>query len=107
LGARLDGIEEVTGSNPVGSTISAMKFFVYILQSQTTGRYYYIGQTKNLTERVAYHNAGYSLALKNRGPWTLVYSEEYSSRSEAVRRESQIKKQKDRRFIEQLVGASR
>jgi putative endonuclease len=47
------------------------------------------------------------LALKNRGPWTLVYSEEYLSRSEAVRRESQIKKQKNRRFIEQLVSASR
>ena len=106
MGARLDGIEEVTGSNPVGSTNFAMTFFVYILQSQSTGRYY-IGQTKNLIERVAYHNAGYSLALRNRGPWTLVYSEESSSRSEAVRRESQIKKQKDRRFIEQLVSASR
>ena len=76
MGARLDGIEEVTGSNPVGSTNSVMTFFVYILQSQSTGRYY-IGQAKNLIERVAYHNAGYSLTLKNRGPWTLVYSQEY------------------------------
>ena len=31
LGARLDGIEEVRGSNPLGSTNSSMKFFVYIL----------------------------------------------------------------------------
>ena len=82
-----------------------MTFYVNILQSQFTGRYY-IGQTKNLIERVAYHNSGYSVALKNRGPWTLVYSEEYPSRSEAVRRETQIKKQKDRRFIERLVSAS-
>jgi putative endonuclease len=85
---------------------SVMRFFVYILQSQSSGRFY-IGQTKNLVERVAYHNAGYSLALKNRGPWTLIYYEEYPSRSEAVRRESQIKKQKNRRFIEQLVCVSR
>ncbi|MGH9747252.1 MAG: GIY-YIG nuclease family protein [Candidatus Acidiferrales bacterium] len=83
-----------------------MKFFVYILQSESSGRYY-VGQTKNLGERVAYHNAGYSLALKNRGPWKLVYSEEYSSRAEAMRRESQIKKQKDRKFIERLLSASR
>ena len=82
------------------------EFFVYFLQSQSTGRYY-IGQTKNLRQRVAYHNANYSRALKNRGPWDLVHFEEYSTRSEAVRRETQIKRQKDRRYIEELVSASR
>lgn len=81
-------------------------FFVYILQSQSTGRYY-IGQTKNLPERVAYHNANYSRALKNRGPWKLVYREEYGTRGEAVRRERQIKSWKDRSLIERLVSASR
>jgi len=81
-------------------------FFVYILQSQSTGRFY-IGQTKNLQERVAYHNANYSRALKNRGPWKLVYQEEYDTRSEAVRRERQIKSWKDRSLIERLVSASR
>ena len=83
-----------------------MPFFVYILQSQSSGRYY-VGQTKNLEDRVAYHNANYSRALKNRGPWKLVYFEEYASRREAVRRESYIKRQKDRRFIEGLRSASR
>ena len=42
LEARLDGIEEVVGSNPIGSTkISSMPFYVYILQSETEamGRY--------------------------------------------------------------------
>jgi len=83
-----------------------MSFFLYILQSEITGRFY-IGQTQNLQERVAYHNADYSRALKNRGPWKLLYSEEFGSRSEAVRRERYIKRQKDRRFIERLVSASR
>ena len=83
-----------------------MTFFVYILQSESTGRFY-VGQTQNLEERVAYHNANYSRALKNRGPWKLVHTERYATRSEAVRRESYIKRQKDRRFIEQLVSASR
>ena len=50
LGARLDGIEEVVGSNPIGSTIVTTKFFVYILQSDTTGRFY-TGQTKDLEVR--------------------------------------------------------
>jgi len=83
-----------------------MRFYVYILQSESSGRYY-VGQTKDLAKRVAYHNANYSLALKNRGPWKLVYSESYATRSEAVRREMQIKRQKDRRFIDALLSASR
>ncbi len=107
LGARLDGIEEVVGSNPIGSTrFGAVPFHVYILQSLSTGRFY-VGQTKNVEERLAYHNANYSKSLKNRGPWKLVYTEAYASRSEAVRREQCIKSQKDRTLIERLVSASR
>ena len=106
LGARLDGIEEVAGSNPAGSTRFRMKYYVYILKSLSTGRFY-VGQTKNLNERVAYHKADYSRALKNRGPWELVYSEEFNSRGEAMRREYRIKRQKNPQFIEDLLSASR
>jgi putative endonuclease len=81
-------------------------FYLYILQSTSSDRYY-VGQTKNLAGRVAYHNANYSKSLKNRGPWALVDSEEYATRSEAVRRERQIKSWKDRKLIEALVRASR
>ena len=83
-----------------------MAFFVYILQSETT-QHYYVGQTQDLKARLGYHNGNYSVALKNRGPWKLVYCEEYASRGQAVRRERQIKRQKDRRFIERLLSASR
>jgi len=83
-----------------------MPFYVYILQSETTGRYY-VGQTEHLEERVAYHQANYSKALRNRGPWTLRHWEKYPTRSDAVRREQSIKRQKDRRFIEALLSASR
>ncbi len=83
-----------------------MAFHLYILQSQSTGRFY-VGQTEHLKERVAYHNANYSLSLRNRGPWKLMYSEQYEPRSEAMRREQYIKRQKDRCFIEALVSASR
>ncbi len=39
LEARLDGIEEVRGSNPLGST-NLNGLYVYILQSQAIGRYH-------------------------------------------------------------------
>jgi len=81
-------------------------FSVYIPQSESSGRYY-VGHTKALNQRVAYHNANYSRALKNRGPWKLVYFESYATRAEAMRRERQIKSWKDRSLVERLVSASR
>ncbi len=99
LEARLDGIEEVVGSNPIGSTKRLMTFSVYILQSESTGRYY-VGQTHDVQERFAYHQANYSKALKNRGPWKLVHLEEFATRREAARREQYIKRQKKREFID-------
>jgi len=81
-------------------------FYLYILQSESTGRYY-IGQTQDVSERLAYHNANYSKFLKNRGPWRLAYTEQYRTRSEAVRRERQLKSWKDRHMIEKLLSASR
>ena len=83
-----------------------MAFHVYILVSESTGRYY-VGQTIDVTTRLAYHNANYSVSLRNRGPWRLVQTEESATRSEAVRRERQIKSWKDRRMIQRLLGASR
>jgi putative endonuclease len=81
-------------------------FYLYILRSESRG-HYYIGQTQDITERLTYHNSNYSKSLKNRGPWKLVYSEEFGTRREAVRRERQIKSWKDRRMIERLLSASR
>jgi putative endonuclease len=106
LGARLDGIEEVVGSNPIGSTKFISVFYLYILQSEATGRFY-IGQTRDVPERLAYHNANYSKSLKNRGPWWFVYTEQYKTRSEAMLRECQLKSWKDRRMVEKLMSASR
>src|SRR5712691_2910799 len=83
-----------------------MSFHVYILLSETTNRYY-VGQTQDVEERLAYHNANYSKSLRNRGPWRLVHEEEYKTRAQAMRRERQIKSWKDRAMIERLVSASR
>jgi putative endonuclease len=115
LGARIDGIDEVAGSSPAGSTklrgfrfpkVQRMSYHLYVLQSEASGRFY-VGQTKDLEARIAYHNANYTKSLKNRGPWRLVYSERFETRGEAMRRERQIKSWKDRRLIEQLISASR
>jgi putative endonuclease len=68
-------------------------YFTYILRSQFDLGYY-IGSTQDCEARVKYHNAGYVKATRNRRPFELIYFESYENRSEAMRREKQIKSYK-------------
>ena len=83
-----------------------MAYFVYILQSMKDGSYY-IGSTGDLPQRIERHNQGRSKYTKPKRPWKLAYSEEHADRSSAVRRESRLKRRKDKEFIENLVRTSR
>ncbi|MCB0825241.1 MAG: GIY-YIG nuclease family protein [Armatimonadetes bacterium] len=78
-------------------------FFVYILHSASSDRFY-VGHTSNLDDRLARHNQGRSKSTKSGVPWTLVYHEQFESRAEAVRRESEIKSWKSRKRIEELIN---
>ncbi len=42
-------------------------------------------------------------STKSYASWQLVYFEEYASRSEAVNRETEVKKKKSRKYIQWLV----
>jgi putative endonuclease len=79
--------------------------FVYILQSETTHRFY-IGSTSDLTRRQGEHARGHSLATRGRGPWSLVYHEEYESLVDARRRELEIKRWKSSKMVKSLVKGS-
>jgi putative endonuclease len=83
-----------------------MAYSVYILQSEQDGRFY-VGHTADLRERMQRHNDGRSLCTKAKGPWKLIYQEEFRSRNEACRREREIKAKKRREYIDHLVRASR
>ncbi len=83
-----------------------MSYFVYIIQSEKDGSYY-IGSTQDITERLERHNQGRSKYTKLKRPWNLMYYEEYPNRSDAVKRENQIKRRKDKEYIESLVKRSR
>ncbi|MEN8262279.1 MAG: GIY-YIG nuclease family protein [Nitrospirota bacterium] len=75
-----------------------MGFYVYALKSKSTGRSY-IGHSKELNNRVAEHNADKGKSTRGRGPWELVYYEEYESRSDAIKREYFFKSQPGRLFL--------
>jgi len=78
------------------------RFYVYILQSQKDFSFY-VGQCDDLDSRMSKHTDGMSKYTSSKRPLRLVYFEVYSSRSEALKREKEIKKMKSRKYIEQLI----
>ena len=68
-------------------------YTVYILQSITNNSYY-IGHTNNIEDILKRHNSGSVTYTKKFVPWKLVYYEEYMTKSEAFKREMEIKKYK-------------
>ncbi len=85
------------GSNPLAPTL----YYVYILFSQRTGRYY-VGSTEDISRRLREHNAGRSLSTRAGVPWEVVHLEGCSKRSAAVLLENRIKSGGIRRYLEDV-----
>jgi putative endonuclease len=67
-----------------------LMFHLYILWSESRKRFY-VGHSSDLEDRLVRHNEGRSKATKAGCPWLLVHNESYDTKSEAVRRELEIK----------------
>ncbi len=82
-----------------------MIFTVYILYSKVIDRYY-VGFTNDMERRLTEHNRKKGKYTDSGIPWYLVYSETYSTKTEAMQREKFIKLKKSRTFIESLISSS-
>jgi len=78
-------------------------FTVYVLYSQKFNQIY-IGFTSDLPNRLLSHNelATKGHTIKYR-PWVIAYTEEYQTKSEALKRESQLKSRQGRVFVWKLI----
>ena len=74
------------------------KCFVYILGS---GRLTYVGWTTDLDRRVEQHNLGRGAKFTKGRLWVLLYAERFDSRTEAMRREYFLKR--DRRLRASII----
>jgi len=76
--------------------------WVYIIQSEQTGRYY-CGSSSDVARRLRQHNdPGYTGSKTTKrfgGPWQLVWERSFPSRGEAMREERRIKKRGISRFL--------
>ncbi len=78
-------------------------YFVYILKSKRTGRYY-IGYTSNLQRRLREHNNGKTKSLVKHIPLEIILVEEYKTLEESRKRERQIKSYKSGEAFKKLLN---
>jgi len=70
-----------------------MKYFVYVLGSLNKSKFItYVGYTNNLKKRLNLHNKGKGAKFTRGRFWKLIYKEEYLTKSEAIKREYYIKR---------------
>ncbi|MFZ9587707.1 MAG: GIY-YIG nuclease family protein [Crocinitomicaceae bacterium] len=79
-------------------------YFVYVLYSEKANCKY-TGYTEDLTRRLNEHNQEIlGKFTKGKGPWILIYHEEFATRKEALLREKELKTGKGRDFIKRKTG---
>jgi putative endonuclease len=87
-----------------------MAFFIrmalfYILYSLSLDRYYIGHTTEAVSERLRKHLSAHGGWTARAKDWRVVYSEEHYSKSEAYRRELEVKGWKNRSRVEALIAA--
>ena len=77
-----------------------MRFFVYIIGTKHPKVRTYVGWSNDVEKRLKAHNNSKGAKFTRGSKWQLLYQEELSSKSEAMRREIYLKK--DRQLRSQL-----
>ena len=78
------------------------KFWVYIIQSKIDN-WTYTGHTNDVDRRLNDHNRGKMSSTRHHRPLKLIYTEEFSSRSDAMIREKFLKSGKGREVRKELI----
>jgi putative endonuclease len=80
--------------------------FVYVLGCLHKGRWLsYVGWTNDVAQRLDKHNAGTGARSTRGRAWTLLHTEAFKTRNEAMSREWHLKR--DRAFRKKLMDAVR
>jgi putative endonuclease len=78
-------------------------FFVYVINSHSK-KYIYVGLTSNIENRLVQHNKGKERTTKPYLPFDLIYTEKYSTRVDARKREKQLESDFGKEWIKKEFG---
>jgi putative endonuclease len=73
-------------------------YYLYILQSLKDSGYY-IGITDDIAKRLKEHNLGKTKSIKSRLPFIFKYREEFKNKTDARKREIELKKNYQERKV--------
>ena len=75
--------------------------YVYLLSTVETHSFYtYVGWTNDLAKRLDKHNQGKGARFTRGRQWEIIYAERYLSKSDAMKREWELKN--DKKFRQQF-----
>jgi len=78
-------------------------FTVYVLYSDDYDKIY-IGYTSNLKQRLLSHNKlgkkGWTIKFR---PWEIIYTEDFNEKSDAMKREKELKSSRGRDWIRSSI----
>ena len=77
-----------------------MVFYVYIIGSSQPRKRTYVGWTTDINKRLKAHNTSKGAKFTRGSQWILLHKEELKTKSDAMKREVQLKK--DKSFRSQL-----
>ncbi len=78
-------------------------YFVYILHSKSINKFY-VGYSENPTKRLEFHNSDLNNIWSKRGkPWELVANFSFQTKTQALKAEKFIKKQKSTQYIISII----
>jgi putative endonuclease len=84
-----------------------VEYYVYVIESISTGRRY-VGHTNDLSRRISEHNSREhnpaKYTTKQKGPWKLIYSDVFTTRSEAMKRERWLKSGRGRDWLKSKLA---
>jgi putative endonuclease len=80
-----------------------MKFYSYVLFSRDSVSFYY-GYSDDLEKALDLHNSDMIAPTKGKGPWILLFSENYDNRMRAIRQSRFYRSVKGQRFLKNFLN---
>jgi putative endonuclease len=80
-----------------------MNFSSYIIYSQESGLFYY-GYFDDLEKVLEMHNSGQIEMTRGKGPWVLMFSENFDNRTRAIRQSRFYRTVKGQRFVKKILN---
>jgi putative endonuclease len=80
-------------------------YYLYILHFASIEKYY-VGVSQDPETRLQYHNTFYKGWTLRGRPWTIAYMLKLPSKSDALKAEKYVKRQKSQAFIKQLISGT-